>query len=48
MAVEILARYLNDHLAGSVAARELLDHLRGLSKGTERERLRVARAAFGS
>ncbi|MEP7227524.1 MAG: hypothetical protein ABI785_09205 [Gemmatimonadales bacterium] len=39
MGVEILSRYLNDHLAGSIAALELLDHLRGLSKGTERERL---------
>lgn len=39
MGIEILVRYLNDHLAGSVAALELLDHLRGLSKGTERERL---------
>lgn len=35
----ILATYLNDHLAGSVAAIELLDHLRERSKGTERERL---------
>ena len=39
MGTEILATYLNDHLAGSVVAIELLDHLRGLSKGTERERL---------
>jgi len=39
MGLEILATYLNDHLAGSVAAIELLDHLRDLSKGTERERL---------
>jgi hypothetical protein len=39
MGSEILATYLNDHLAGSVAAIELLDHLRGLSRGTERERL---------
>jgi hypothetical protein len=39
MGIEILARYLNDHLAGSVAAIELLDHLHQLSKGTERERL---------
>jgi hypothetical protein len=39
MDLEILATYLNDHLAGSVAAIELLDHLRELSKGTERERL---------
>ena len=39
MGLEILATYLNDHLAGSVVAIELLDHLRELSKGTERERL---------
>ena len=39
MSIEILATYLNDHLAGSVAAIELLDHMRELSKGTERERL---------
>jgi hypothetical protein len=39
MSLEILVTYLNDHLAGSVAAIELLDHLRELSKGTERERL---------
>jgi hypothetical protein len=39
MGIEILATYLNDHLAGSVAAIELLDHLRELSRGTERERL---------
>jgi hypothetical protein len=39
MGSEILATYLNDHLAGSVAAIELLDYLRGLSRGTERERL---------
>ncbi len=38
MGIEILTTYLNDHLAGSVAAIELLDHLRDLSKGTERER----------
>jgi hypothetical protein len=37
--MQILATYLNDHLAGSVAAVELLDHLRGLSKDTGRERL---------
>jgi hypothetical protein len=36
---QALTRYLNDHLAGSVAAIELLDHLRELSKRTERERL---------
>ncbi len=37
MGNEILATYLNDHLAGSVMAVELLDHLRELSKGTERD-----------
>lgn len=37
MATQILTTYLNDHLAGSVAAIELVDHLRNLSKGTERE-----------
>jgi hypothetical protein len=42
MGIEILGTYLNDHLAGSVAAIELLDHLRELSKGTERERLFTA------
>lgn len=42
MGTEILATYLNDHLAGSVAAIELLDHVRELSKGTERERLFTA------
>lgn len=39
MSTEILATYLNDHLAGSVAAIELFDHVGELSKGTERERL---------
>ncbi len=39
MGTEVLATYLNDHLAGSVAAIELLDYLRELSKGTERERV---------
>ena len=39
MGNEILATYLTDHLAGSVVAIELLDHLRDLSKGTERQRL---------
>jgi hypothetical protein len=34
-----LTIYLNDHLAGSVAAIELLDHLVELYRGTERERL---------
>jgi hypothetical protein len=37
--MEMFETYLNDHLAGSVAALELLDHLRDVSKGTERERL---------
>ena len=37
MSKEILATYLDDHLAGSVAAIELLDHLRRLTRGTERE-----------
>ncbi|MEO8090957.1 MAG: hypothetical protein ABI703_11730 [Gemmatimonadales bacterium] len=37
MATQNLTTYLNDHLAGSVAAIELVDHLRNLSKGTERE-----------
>ncbi len=35
----ILTTYLNDHLAGSVVALELLDHLAQLDRGTERERL---------
>ncbi len=39
MGVDTLSKYLNDHLAGSVAALELLDHLREVSKGTVRERL---------
>jgi hypothetical protein len=39
MRTEILTTYLNDHLAGSVVAIELLDHLRELSKGTEQEGL---------
>lgn len=37
MGPKILTTYLNDHLAGSVAAIELLDHLRGLSREPERE-----------
>jgi hypothetical protein len=41
VSIEILARYLNDHLAGSVAAIELVEHLAGISKGTERERFFV-------
>ena len=39
---DILATYLNDHLAGSVAALELVDRLRRLSEGTEREQLFVS------
>lgn len=39
MALQILPIYLNDHLAGSVAAIELLNHLRKLSMGTGREKL---------
>ena len=39
MALRILPIYLNDHLAGSVAAIELLNHLHKLSKGTGREKL---------
>jgi hypothetical protein len=35
MANESLATYLNDHLAGSVVALELLDHLRADRAGTE-------------
>jgi hypothetical protein len=42
MSHEQLATYLNDHLAGSVAAIELLEHLTELSKGTEREQFFVA------
>ena len=34
MANEILATYLNDHLAGSVVALELLDYLQGERAGT--------------
>lgn len=36
MSRQILTTYLNDHLAGSVAALELLDDLRKGSKGTPR------------
>jgi len=39
MALQILPIYLNDHLAGSVAAVELLNHLGKLSRGTGREKL---------
>ena len=38
MQTEPLTTYLNDHLAGSVAALELVEHLAGLTKGTPRER----------
>ena len=38
MTLQILPVYLNDHLAGSVAAIELVNHLRKLSKGTAREK----------
>ncbi len=36
MANESLATYLNDHLAGSVVALELLDHLEEDGAGTAR------------
>jgi hypothetical protein len=39
MSSRSLTTYLNDHLAGSVAALELLEHLAGLYRGTEREKL---------
>lgn len=39
MATEHLAAYLNDHLAGSVAAVELLEHLEKAHAGTELARL---------
>jgi hypothetical protein len=42
MGTESLTTYLNDHLAGSVAAIELLDHLRKVPKGSEREVLFTA------
>lgn len=42
MSLDTLTTYLNDHLAGSVAAIELLDHLREFSRGTEREKLLTA------
>jgi hypothetical protein len=35
---KVLQTYLNDHLAGSVAALELLDHLIALQRGTEEEK----------
>lgn len=37
MSNEALTTYLSDHVAGSVAAIELLDHLHELSRGTDRE-----------
>lgn len=37
MTRSILTTYLNDHLAGSVAAIELLEHLGEITRGTERE-----------
>lgn len=37
MRSELLSTYLNDHLAGSVAALELVDHLVKITKGTDRE-----------
>jgi hypothetical protein len=39
MSLEVYKTYLNDHLAGSVAAIELVDHLRELSNNPEREAL---------
>ncbi len=36
MALQILPTYLNDHLAGSIAAVELLDHRRALTVAAER------------
>src|SRR5215208_748039 len=36
---DILATYLNDHLAGSVAALELVDRLQRLSQGADRQAL---------
>jgi hypothetical protein len=39
MSSETLATYLNDHLAGSVAAVEMLGHLAELRRGTEQEGL---------
>jgi hypothetical protein len=42
VSTDALLTYLNDHLAGSVVAIELLGHLREFSRGTERERLFTA------
>jgi hypothetical protein len=39
VSVPVLASYINDHLAGSVVALELVEHLAEISKSTERERL---------
>ena len=39
MGTDVLTTYLNDHIAGSVAAIELLDYLRERFKGTGREQL---------
>ncbi len=39
MSAEVLTTYLNDHLAGSVAAIELVDRLARLCQGTEREKI---------
>ena len=39
MSTEVLATYLNDHLAGSVAALELVDRITQLCRGTEREKI---------
>ena len=42
MSAEVFTTYLNDHLAGSVAALELVRHLQESSQGTARERLFAA------
>jgi hypothetical protein len=39
MSSRSLTTYLNDHLAGSVAALELLEHMARLHRGTDREQL---------
>jgi hypothetical protein len=39
MSNQTLTTYLNDHLAGSVIALELLEHLAALHRGSEREKL---------
>lgn len=43
MSAAVLTTYLNDHLAGSVAALELLDHLITLKPGDGHEQLRTLR-----